>query len=79
MRVRLTVDGVPHDLDVEPRRTLAGVLGMPVCPDGACGDCDLAVDGVEIRSCLMLAVQAGGARVVTDVGRRRAPGPRRTA
>ncbi|WP_328474290.1 hypothetical protein OHA21_14785 [Actinoplanes sp. NBC_00393] len=68
MRVKLTVDGTCHDLDVDPRRTLADVLGTEcgiagcrvACSDGTCGNCAVTVDGDAIRSCLMLAVQADG-------------------
>jgi len=73
MRVTLTVDGAWHDLDVEPSRTLADMLGTEcgvpacrvACPDGTCGVCAVVVDGDAIRSCLMLAVQAAGTRVDT--------------
>ncbi|GIE28485.1 hypothetical protein Ait01nite_015300 [Actinoplanes italicus] len=73
MRVTLTVDHTRHDLDVVPGRTLADVLttecgatGCHVaCSDGTCGTCAVVVDGVVIRACLMLAVQATGARITT--------------
>jgi carbon-monoxide dehydrogenase small subunit len=73
MRVKLTVDGVGHDLDVETRRTLADLLGTEcgvpgcrvACSDGTCGACAVVVDGSALRSCLMLAVQAAGAQVDT--------------
>ncbi|GAB2626853.1 hypothetical protein Aab01nite_79800 [Paractinoplanes abujensis] len=73
MRVTLTVDGAHHDLDVDPGRTLADVLGAEcaatgyrvACPDGTCDTCAAVVDGDTIRSCLMLAVQATGMQVST--------------
>jgi carbon-monoxide dehydrogenase small subunit len=73
MRVTLTVDGTRHDLEVGTGRTLADVLGTEcgvpgcrvACPDGTCDVCAVVVDGDAIRSCLMLAVQAGGAQVST--------------
>jgi hypothetical protein len=73
MRVTLTVDGTCHELDIDSGRTLAdmlelecGVSGCRVaCADGTCGVCAVVVDGDEIRSCLMLAVQAAGAQVDT--------------
>lgn len=50
-------------------RTHAGLTGSHVgCEHGVCGACTLEVDGATVRGCLMLAVQAGGARVVTIEG-----------
>jgi aerobic-type carbon monoxide dehydrogenase small subunit (CoxS/CutS family) len=64
VRVTLTVDGTTAHLDVAPGRTLADALGHRfTCPDGTCGTCAVRLDGDEIRSCLMLAVQAGGTRI----------------
>ncbi|BCJ46697.1 hypothetical protein GCM10010168_37810 [Actinoplanes ianthinogenes] len=70
MRVTLAVNGAHRELDVEPHRSLAAVLrdhgrlGAPGCADGTCGGCEAVVDGEVIRSCLMLAVQCDGARVL---------------
>jgi aerobic-type carbon monoxide dehydrogenase small subunit (CoxS/CutS family) len=77
MRVTLTVDGARHDLDVDPGRTLADMLGKEcgvagcrvACPDGTCGVCTVVVDGDTIRSCLMLAVQADDAEISTVADR----------
>jgi aerobic-type carbon monoxide dehydrogenase small subunit (CoxS/CutS family) len=38
------------------------------CREGICGSCNVLVDGVVVRSCLMLAVQAGGCEVTTVEG-----------
>jgi aerobic-type carbon monoxide dehydrogenase small subunit (CoxS/CutS family) len=75
-RVRLTVNGRDHDVDVEPRLSLADCLrdvldltGTHVgCEHGVCGACTVLVDGEPVRACLMLAVQAGGHSITTVEG-----------
>jgi aerobic carbon-monoxide dehydrogenase small subunit len=72
--VRLTVNGVAHDLAVPARRLLSDALrhdlrltGTHVgCEHGVCGACTIQLDGTPFRSCLMLAVQADG-RVLRTV------------
>lgn len=61
---------VPSRLNlVDFIRTEAGLTGSHVgCEHGVCGACTIEVDGAAIRGCLMLAVQADGARVVTVEG-----------
>ena len=74
--IGLTVNGVRHELAVEPRRLLVDVLrddlgltGTHIgCEHGVCGTCTVLVDGESVRSCLMLAVQADGAAVTTVEG-----------
>ncbi len=76
MSVRFRVNGREVEVEVEPRLTLADCLrhhlrltGTHVgCEHGVCGACTVIVDGVAVRSCLMLAVQAEGAEVVTVEG-----------
>ena len=71
--VALTVNGRPHELAVESRRTLVDVLrhdlgytGTHVgCEHGICGACTVLLDGRPARSCLTFAVQADGARIET--------------
>jgi aerobic carbon-monoxide dehydrogenase small subunit len=74
--ISLTVNGVRHDLEVEPRRLLSDVLrhelgltGTHVgCEHGVCGCCTVVLDGRPARSCLVLAVQAAGAAIETVEG-----------
>ena len=74
--IGLTVNGVRHELAVEPRRLLVdclrddlGLTGTHIgCEHGVCGTCTVLVDGETVRSCLMLAVQADGASVTTVEG-----------
>jgi carbon-monoxide dehydrogenase small subunit len=71
--VKFEVDGRAVEVDVEPRETLLDVVRQRLgstgahagCEHGACGSCTLLVDGVTVRSCLLLAVQCGGASVTT--------------
>ena len=76
MPVKFEVNGKPVEVEVEPRLTLADCLrhhlrltGTHVgCEHGVCGSCTVLVDGAAVRSCLLLAVQAEGAKVVTVEG-----------
>jgi len=74
--IRLQVNGQPVQAQVEPRLTLADFLRERLrltgthlgCEHGVCGACTVLVDGRSVRGCLMLAVQADGAEVVTIEG-----------
>jgi carbon-monoxide dehydrogenase small subunit len=76
MSVRFEVNGKPVSVTVEPRTTLADCLRHQLrltgthlgCEHGVCGACTVLVDGAAVRSCLMLAVQAEGSKVVTVEG-----------
>ena len=75
-RVALVVNGTPRILDVEPSRLLVQALredldltGTHVgCDTSQCGACTVLVDGMAIKSCTMLTVQADGAHVRTVEG-----------
>jgi carbon-monoxide dehydrogenase small subunit len=72
----LTVNGVTLSRLVEPRTSLVDFLRYELeltgthvgCEHGVCGACTVRVDGAIARACLMLAVQADGARVETIEG-----------
>lgn len=74
--VVIGVNGSPYSREIETRRTLADFLRLDLkltgthlgCEHGACGACTVRLDGVAVRSCLMLAVQADGKEVSTVEG-----------
>jgi carbon-monoxide dehydrogenase small subunit len=74
--IRVTVNGHPYERTVEARRTLADFLREDCeltgthlgCEHGVCGACTVVLDGEAVRSCLMFAVQAHGARITTVEG-----------
>jgi carbon-monoxide dehydrogenase small subunit len=80
MLVKLTINGEAREVEVEPYRSLldmlrneAGLTGTKKgCDVGDCGACTVIVDGKPMNSCLMLGVEAEGARVETIEGLRHA-------
>ena len=74
--IRLTVNGRRRTVDVAAHHTLLEVLREDVgltgtkecCLVGECGACTVIVDGRSVDSCLMLAVEADGADVLTVEG-----------
>jgi aerobic carbon-monoxide dehydrogenase small subunit len=74
--IRLVVNGENVAADVAPRQHLAdflretlGLTGTHIgCEHGVCGACGVRLEGLVVRSCLTLAVQADGARVETIEG-----------
>jgi len=81
-QVRLTVNGVSHEISVEPRHLLVHALredlnltGTHVgCDTSQCGACTVHLDGVAVKSCTVLAVQADGGTVTTIEGMASATG-----
>jgi aerobic carbon-monoxide dehydrogenase small subunit len=76
MKIVLTVNGETIRVDVEPRVHLGDFLREHLaltgthlgCEHGVCGACTVRIDGALARACLVLAVQADGARVETIEG-----------
>ena len=76
MRIEFQVNGTAVAAEVEPRTSLVDFLrdtlrltGTHIgCEHGVCGTCTVIVGGAAVRSCLMLAVQAEGEKVITVEG-----------
>ena len=76
MQTNIKVNGKQYNADVEPRlllvdffRDTLGLTGTKVgCDTGQCGTCTILLDGVSVKSCTVLAVQADGSDVVTIEG-----------
>jgi carbon-monoxide dehydrogenase small subunit len=76
LEISLTVNRRPATLEVEPHHTLLRVLRdrlgwtgvKECCSAGECGACTVLVDGEAVNSCLILAVEADGAEIVTIEG-----------
>jgi xanthine dehydrogenase YagT iron-sulfur-binding subunit len=74
--VKLTINGRPCELELEPRVTLldalreyAGLTGTKKgCDRGQCGACTVLVDGRRINACLTLAVMHEGQAITTVEG-----------
>jgi aerobic carbon-monoxide dehydrogenase small subunit len=76
MQVTITVNGIEHERDVEPRTLLVHFLRDDLlmrgthwgCDTSNCGACTVLVDGDPVKSCTFLAVQADGKAIATVEG-----------
>jgi xanthine dehydrogenase YagT iron-sulfur-binding subunit len=74
--LRISVNGIRHDLLLDPRTSLLDLLRERLdltgakkgCDHGQCGACTVHLDGARVASCLTMAVQADGRRVATIEG-----------
>ena len=74
--VSITVNGRAYEREVEPRLLLAhflretlGLTGTNIgCDNSQCGSCTVLMDGVAVKSCTVLAVQADGSSITTIEG-----------
>ena len=81
-QIEVTVNGVRHEAEVEPRQLLVYLLrdqlrltGTNVgCDTSSCGSCTVLFDGESVKSCTLLAVQADGHEVTTIEGLAEADG-----
>jgi len=76
VRIQVTVNGITHTSDVEPRlllvhylRDVLNLTGTHVgCDTSQCGACTVLVNGLSAKSCTLFAVQADGAEILTIEG-----------
>ena len=74
--LKLKVNGQPYELYVKPKtllvevlRDLVGLTGTKRgCNSSSCGACTVVLDGMAVKSCSVLALQANGTEVVTVEG-----------
>jgi carbon-monoxide dehydrogenase small subunit len=74
--ITVTINGTEYERDVEARKLLIHFIrddldltGSHIgCDTGNCGACSVIVDGVLVKSCMMLAVQADGSTIETVEG-----------
>jgi carbon-monoxide dehydrogenase small subunit len=82
--IQLTVNGKVYEKTVPVRLSLADFIREHLhltgthlgCEHGVCGACTISMNGRSARSCLMLAVQANGAEIITIEGLRAEDGTR---
>ena len=76
MNIQVTVNGKAHEKEVDPRLLLVhflredlGLTGTKIgCDTSQCGACVVKMDGLTVKSCTCLAVQADGSQITTIEG-----------
>ena len=74
--VKMTINGVSYSHEVEPRlllvhyiREAVGLTGTHIgCDTSQCGACTIIMNGLAVKCCTILAVQADGAEILTIEG-----------
>jgi len=74
--LKLKVNGQPYELYIKPKTLLVQVLRDHIgltgtkrgCNDSSCGACTIMLNGMSVKSCSILALQANGCEVVTVEG-----------
>jgi carbon-monoxide dehydrogenase small subunit len=80
-KIELDINGEKRSVIVRPADTLLRVLrenlgltgGKPGCENGDCGTCTVLLDGIPIKSCIILAVEAVGHKLITIEGLKEEP------
>ena len=75
-QIQMTINGTLYRHEVEPRlllvhylRDVLGLTGTHIgCETGLCGACTVLFNGVAVKSCMVLAVQADGGQITTIEG-----------
>ena len=76
IKLNLTINGSKHEITVEPNETLLDVLRNKLniksvkaaCWQGDCGLCTVLLDGIPVKSCLILASEANNTNITTVEG-----------
>jgi len=74
--LKINVNGVDYSLNVNAKQSLLGLIRDQLnltgtksgCESGICGACTVLMDGMAVKSCLVLALQAEGRKVLTIEG-----------
>lgn len=75
-KIALTVNGLPHEADVRSNMTLLTLLREQLgltgtkdgCSAGECGACTVLFNSEPVNACMVLAVEADGAEIITVEG-----------
>ena len=75
-KLRLNINDIDYTLEAGARETLLDIIRDQLnltgtkkgCDSGACGSCTVLMDGMAVKSCLVLALQADGRQILTIEG-----------